>query len=700
MATYKSILDLPGLDPTFRSDPNLLKAYPGGVDFEEGMDVNPVIKSKMDLENPTLGFEPWLSGPRETRTSGPVTPSSTTSSPEPTFAGTTTPMGNIARGALSSYSDFRNRLNIPRIGNTEVANLIRGRAGRTAEDEIGRFTDIRKNLNAPRLQDTDVAKMIREGLIDPSSTPGFKLGQNLINERGRTQREDFLSSIGRAGLGGSGIALKGLNTLGRQGDIDIGNLALNEGVNTRNAAMSFAPKVEDAFWTEMNKALGLEEQGVSDLFSLEKESQRGFENELGLGLRQEENVKNREMLLKIQEMKNQGMLGTAAGNLLSQALPQILQALGLGMAPNAIEKALGLPAGTIEKLTKGAGQGETDGTGGIGKSVASTAIQQAIKYLMSQGASPDTAQLIAQYIDPALKAAGITIPTEADISAMARKIIEEGGLFGGESGGIIEDAASGIGDFVPDPWGTGPDDLSWLDSIGQGGENFVPDTWGTGPGDLDWLSDFSNASTGAAGIGAEAAAGFGEFTPEILEAIEAGYGGIVGAGEGAGLLSSIGAFATPLGIIGAGYGIGSLMAKLFGFGNSGAEWDKKARGWSQKEAQEISSDPEGWLAKLEKTYGSGGRKAGELALRGELKGAQHAKEVLGIGDLPVSNMTWNSMGVTGPFEQATTLAWFLNSAQPYFERQDWFRHQATLPIDQMDLDYKRTVLGIDNSEES
>ena len=57
------------------------------------------------------------------------------------------------------------------------------------------------------------------------------------------------------------------------------------------------------------------------------------------------------------------------------------------------------------------------------------------------------------------------------------------------------------------------------------------------------------------------------------------------------------------------------------------------------------------------------------------------------------------MGVTGPFEQATTLAWFLNSAQPYFERQDWFRHQATLPIDQMDLDYKRTVLGIDESDQ-
>src|SRR3990167_11124836 len=84
---------------------------------------------------PTLGFEPdWLLRGLPS----PTTSSQPTAS-EPTFPGTTTPIGNIARGALSNYSDYRNLLNIPRIGNTQGANLIRGRAGRAAGGGVDRF---------------------------------------------------------------------------------------------------------------------------------------------------------------------------------------------------------------------------------------------------------------------------------------------------------------------------------------------------------------------------------------------------------------------------------------------------------------------------------------------------------------------------------------------------------------------------------
>lgn len=543
-----------------------------------------------------MGIEPdWLMRGLPNPNVAPTQPVN-----EPTFPGTTTPIGNIARSALSNYSDYRNSLGIPRIGNTRVADLMRGRAERTAEGEIDRYTGIRNKLGAPRLQDTELAKIINRTLTNPEESPGFKLGQNMLNQSRTTQRENLNTILEKSGLAASpsGIGIKALNMLNRQGDVEMGNLALTEGSNAINRSMQFQPMVENAFNTELDRGLGAEQQGVTDLYNLERSSQGDFQNELGKALSQEELAKKRDLQTKLQDMKNQGALGGAAGDLLSKALPQILQALGLGIAPNAIEQQLGLPAGTLLSL--------------LGKTVG--AAGGALGGLIGSG----------------VKGLGSLF----------------GGLFGGGDGGgdfvpdpwgtqpgdlsgIGPDPTGGTGgDFTPDPWGTGAGDLDWLSG---GGGDFVPDTWGAEAGDLDWLSNFSNASTGAAGVGAEAAAGFGEFTPEILEGIEAGYGGMVGAGgSGLGGLASL---ATPFGIVGGGLALGKLMAKLFGFESGGRKWEEKAAGWQDEYAGKIKANPQAWVQEFENAYGPEGKQAAIEALQGKLT-PQRVKELFGFADIP------------------------------------------------------------------
>lgn len=558
--------------------------------------------------------------------------------PEPTFPGTTTPIGNIGRSALSNYSDYRNLLNIPRIGNTRYADIIRGRAERTAPDYIGQFTDVRKTLGVPRLQDTDLAKIINEGLVNPESTPSFKLGQRLINERGVTQKEDFLSSIGRAGLGGSGIALRGLNTLGRQGDIDIGNLALTEGINTRNAALSFVPKVEDSFLAELNKAYGLEEQGITDLGNLEGASQSGFLNELGLGLRQEELAKTRETALKIQEMKNQAGLGTVAGNLLSQALPNILEALRIGTSSNALaqlEKQLGLPAGSLSSAVRG-------GATGLGAEAAKKIIQ------LVAGGGGEVASLTQALVDSGM--------SQADAGSLIQQVLAE------DAGELANIGQFDPSTFLPEnnPFLTGEgggEGDDFLSNIISGGGSLLSKTLDLPSKALEAIGSLFPAGgspAAAAAIGSQIPADVAASTQAAYESILPSSGGLIGS---TGLGAALTAIGIPLSFV-----LGSLP---FIGQRKKIEAAKEAK-YAATYDQQIQADPQGWVNTLAEdplaknpdydpydiynihtksgiySFGPAGEQIGKEALAGTLTVSRLKKLLMGeaTSDLPMPLSNW------------------------------------------------------------
>ena len=194
-----------------------------------------------------------------------------------------------------------------------------------------------------------------------------------------------------------------------------------------------------------------------------------------------------------------------------------------------------------------------------------------------------------------------------------------------------------------------------------------------------------------AGAGTGVAGSFGEFTPEILEMIEAGYGGIVGAEGGLGLSGILGSFGTPLGLIGAGYGIGSLLAKLFGFGNAGAEWEKKFSGWQDQYAAEIRGDPAKWVSQLEKAYGAPGKQAATEALRGTLTAAR-VKEIFGFADVPELNLSegyWAENSRFGPLAKAVALHGSSSGLSNFLNLVPYYKEARAMPP----LDYSGVDFG-------
>ena len=259
---------------------------------------------------------------------------------EPSFGGSRTPIGNLARTALSNYGDYRNLTGLPRPQNRPFFNLLTDegmrsprsffdeisgmrdkprRAALPFEDQVdinklvgmspqdrlgylepitrGTATDTSQLLKdflragprgTPRIGDSEIAGIIREAMrTGGESSPSFKLGQLMITERGRTRDEDLRESLGRAGLAGSGIAMRGLETLGRQGDVDIGNLALTEGANAQNRAFSLEQATQQEYGTDLDRALqqftGARNRGMAG----EQISQNQFLNEHRFALTQE-----------------------------------------------------------------------------------------------------------------------------------------------------------------------------------------------------------------------------------------------------------------------------------------------------------------------------------------------------------------------------------------------------------------------------
>ena len=83
--------------------------------------------------------------------------------------------------------------------------------------------------------------------------------------------------------------------------------------------------------------------------------------------------------------------------------------------------------------------------------------------------------------------------------------------------------------------------------------------------------------------------------PAGFPGFEATGSGAVPFGESA---LGIGGALTGLGIGGAFLGAGHLIAKLFGAGQRGAEWDKKAQGWIRAAEEESRTNPTGFTEKL------------------------------------------------------------------------------------------------------
>lgn len=153
----------------------------------------------------------------------------------------------------------------------------------------------RNLLGVPRIQNSLISRYINSDLLNPEGNPSFQLGQNLINERAKTTEEQLRTAFHRSGLDTSGASLKALLPFKRQGDLDIGNLALSTGINAENQAKAFEQLKQQGFAGE---------QGLSTIM-YQLAEQRKHQKEL------------LEMLSK-QESGN--LLGTVGPGLLSGLL--------------------------------------------------------------------------------------------------------------------------------------------------------------------------------------------------------------------------------------------------------------------------------------------------------------------------------------------------------------------------------------------
>lgn len=235
--------------------------------------------------------------------------------------------------------------------------------GSAIEGFLNQISDLRNQLNIPRPQHSLVGSTINRNLLFPEESPGFKLGQNLITERGKTQREDLNEILERSGIGGSasGVGLGALERLNRQGDIDIGNLALESADQAQDAALAFEPL-----------------------------QQNNFLNELRLGLAQ------------IELAKNRGLKREQIAALLQF---QLAQGVG-GLSANVLNTLIGL-------LTGGGGTGGSAGAGGAGGAAGGIGgIINNLSRLLQGGSATQPGQIgnLLSQIDRLLGDAGIIVP--------------------------------------------------------------------------------------------------------------------------------------------------------------------------------------------------------------------------------------------------------------------------------------------------
>lgn len=214
-------------------------------------------------------------------------------------------------------------------------------------DLFGKF---RNQLGISRPQNRLIADILGRGLLEPESTPGFRLGQSLLTERRGAQREALNDMLRRSGLAGSpsGAGLGFLSKLEREGDIDTGRLALQAEDTAQARALNFEDQIQRMFLSELNAALGLDE----------RDTQRAFQAQ--------ESAKQREVQREALKALQQMGLAQAGGGLLASGLPRVLANLFPGVFGDPKEKAL---AELIKALTKKEGGGG-DGGGGIGQEAA------------------------------------------------------------------------------------------------------------------------------------------------------------------------------------------------------------------------------------------------------------------------------------------------------------------------------------------
>src|SRR3990167_3252712 len=169
------------------------------------------------------------------------------------------------------------------------------------------FSQLRNALRLPRPSRSPTGRAINQAIISPESSPGFQLSQNLLTGKRETDRETLNTAMQRSGLAASpsGPGVRALSTLDRQGDIDLGNLALQ----TQDKALA--------------QGLGLEQLSSSS-----------FLNELGQGIGIYESAENRKVQREAIEALFKNALATVGGTLTAAALPRLLDAI-FGPSPEA-----------------------------------------------------------------------------------------------------------------------------------------------------------------------------------------------------------------------------------------------------------------------------------------------------------------------------------------------------------------------------
>ena len=172
------------------------------------------------------------------------------------------------------------------------------------------ISQLRNALGLPRPTRSPTGRAINRAITSPESSPGLQLGENLLTAKRETDRETLNTAMQRSGLAGSpsGPGVRALTTLNRQGDIDLGNLALQ----TQDRALA--------------QGLGLEQLSSSS-----------FLNELGQGIGIYEKAEDRKVQREAIEALLKNALASAGGTITAAALPRLLESI---FGPGAEAKAL------------------------------------------------------------------------------------------------------------------------------------------------------------------------------------------------------------------------------------------------------------------------------------------------------------------------------------------------------------------------
>src|SRR3990167_10289371 len=226
------------------------------------------------------------------------------------------------------------------------------------------FSQLRNALRLPRPSRSPTGRAINQAIISPESSPGFQLSQNLLTGKRETDRETLNTAMQRSGLAASpsGPGVRALSTLDRQGDIDLGNLALQ----TQDKALA--------------QGLGLEQLSSSS-----------FLNELGQGIGIYESAENRKVQREAIEALFKNALATVGGTLTAAALPRLLDAIFRRSAPSAptipgISGVPGTPGTTPSSVPF---ESEQDLFGDLTGGVPGPGSIEAIRNLINQGGPID-----------------------------------------------------------------------------------------------------------------------------------------------------------------------------------------------------------------------------------------------------------------------------------------------------------------------